>query len=85
MSYRIVTDTCCDFPQEMYAQLNLTVVPIYINIDTENNFPVLEQPVNQDNPAKIIRQNNGVHPIRPGYYQMGDTLYCYLKALLHSK
>ena len=28
MSYRIVTDTCCDFPQEMYAQLNLTVVPL---------------------------------------------------------
>ena len=66
-------------------KLNLTVVPVYMNIDTENNFPVLEQPVNQDNPAKIIRQNNGVHPIRPGYYQMGDTLYCYLKALLHNK
>ncbi len=28
MSYRIVTDTCCDFPQEMYGQLNLAVVPL---------------------------------------------------------
>ena len=28
MSYRIVTDTCCDFPQNMYAELNLTVVPL---------------------------------------------------------
>ena len=28
MSYRIVTDTCCDFPMEMYEQLNLTVVPL---------------------------------------------------------
>ena len=31
MSYRIVTDTCCDFPQEMYAQLNLTVIPLTLN------------------------------------------------------
>ena len=28
MSYRILTDTCCDFPQEMYEQLNLSVVPL---------------------------------------------------------
>ena len=66
-------------------ELNVTVVPIYINIDTENNYPILTQKVNQDNPATIIRQNNGVHPARAGYYQMGDTLYCYLKALLHHK
>lgn len=26
MSYRIITDTCCDFPKEMYAQLNLDTV-----------------------------------------------------------
>lgn len=28
MSYRIITDTCCDFPQEMYAQLGLIVTPL---------------------------------------------------------
>lgn len=28
MSYKIITDTCCDFPQEMYAQLNLDVVSL---------------------------------------------------------
>ena len=31
MSYRIVTDTCCDFPAHMYAELNLSVVPLSVN------------------------------------------------------
>ena len=66
-------------------ELKVTVVPIYMNIDTENNFPVKRQPVNGDNKAMIFRQNNGVHPAPAGYFQMGDTLYCCLKALLHNK
>jgi DegV family protein with EDD domain len=28
MSYRIFTDSCCDFPQELLAQLNITVTPL---------------------------------------------------------
>lgn len=28
MSYRILTDTCCDFPRQMYQALNLEVVPL---------------------------------------------------------
>ena len=66
-------------------ELKLHVVPIYMNIDTENNFPTRLQPVNEGNPKKILRANNGVHPAQPGYYQMGDTLYCYLKAILNNK
>lgn len=31
MSYRIVTDTCCDFPTQMYKELNLSVVPLSVN------------------------------------------------------
>ena len=31
MSYRIITDTCCDFPQQMYTDLNLSVVPLSVN------------------------------------------------------
>lgn len=30
MSYRIVTDTGCDFPQDMYRQLDLEVVPLTV-------------------------------------------------------
>ena len=57
----------------------------FYNIDTENNFPVKVQFVNEGNKTKVSRQDNGVHPARAGYNQMGDTLYCYLKALLHNK
>ena len=28
MSYRIITDNCCDFPAAMYEELNLSVVPL---------------------------------------------------------
>ena len=28
MSYQIITDTCCDFPEQMYDQLDLNVVPL---------------------------------------------------------
>ncbi len=31
MTYRIVTDTCCDFPTEMYGELKLSVVPLCVH------------------------------------------------------
>ncbi len=66
-------------------ELKLRVIPMYINIDTENNYPLQSQPVNGKNTHKIMRQNNGVHPAPAGYNQMGDTLYCFLKAYLSGK
>ena len=33
MAYRIVTDTCCDFPMEMYKELALGVVPLSVNFN----------------------------------------------------
>lgn len=30
MSYKIITDTCCDFPAEMYKELDLGVVPLSV-------------------------------------------------------
>ena len=30
MSYRIITDNCCDFPAAMYEDLNLSVVPLVV-------------------------------------------------------
>lgn len=30
MSYKIITDSCCDFPNEMYAELGLTMVPLSV-------------------------------------------------------
>lgn len=31
MSYRIITDSCCDFPQNMYAELHLSMIPLSLN------------------------------------------------------
>ena len=41
MSYRIVTDTCCDFPQTMYEELKLAVVPLTLNFrgSEYNEYP----------------------------------------------
>ena len=30
MSYKIITDTCCDFPAQMYAELDLVVCPLSV-------------------------------------------------------
>ena len=30
MNYQIITDSCCDFPDELYAELQLTVVPVTV-------------------------------------------------------
>ena len=36
MSYRIVTDTCCDFPAAMYSSLDLSVVPLSVRFRDED-------------------------------------------------
>ena len=36
MSYRIVTDTCCDFPEHMYEELGLTLVRLSVNFKGQN-------------------------------------------------
>jgi len=36
MSYRIITDTCCDFPAEVYGELGLGVVPLSVNFRGES-------------------------------------------------
>ena len=35
MSYRIITDSCCDLSEQMYADLGLTVVPLSLTIKGE--------------------------------------------------
>jgi len=36
MQYKIVTDTCCDFPSHMYRDLNLEVVPLSVPLQGES-------------------------------------------------
>lgn len=40
MSYKIITDTCCDLPEQMYDQLDVSVVSLSLTIkgQTVNNY-----------------------------------------------
>ena len=35
MSYKIITDTCCDFPAQMYQQLDLGLVNLSVRFQGE--------------------------------------------------
>ena len=43
MNYRIVTDTCCDFPQNMYKELDLAVVPLTVTYKSADYSSYSEQ------------------------------------------
>ncbi len=38
MSYKIITDTCCDFPAQMYQQLDLGVVSLSVRFEGEERM-----------------------------------------------
>lgn len=57
----------------------ISTIPVFINIDRENCFPVRDEPVCINSNAMIKRQSNGVHPAREGFNQMADTVYSWLK------
>lgn len=60
----------------------IVLVPVNVNLDTENNFPVRNLPVNMGNRRRMVRQSNGVHPAADGYNQMGDSYYAFMKYIL---
>ena len=43
MSYKIITDTCCDFPSQMYKDLDLQVVRLSVLYKGENYLEYTEQ------------------------------------------
>ena len=47
MAYRIITDTCCDFPQDMYAQLQLIQVPLSITFRGSEYFNFTEAEIKE--------------------------------------
>ena len=55
------------------------LIPLNVNLDTENNMQTETVVVNSRNTATKVRQNNGVHPANSGYYQMSDMIYYWLK------
>ena len=43
MSYRIITDTCCDYPVKMYTRLDLDVVPLSVSYNGKTYTSYSEQ------------------------------------------
>ncbi len=62
---------------------NIFLVPLFLNIDCVNNYPEKLEPVNARNRKKVTTQTNGVHPARPGYYQIADSFFFRIKDVLN--
>jgi lysophospholipase L1-like esterase len=58
---------------------NVSLIPAFVGIDCENNFPSRREKINSHDPKVIMRQSNGVHPASSGYKQIADVFYCWLK------
>ena len=61
---------------------NTFIIPAYVNLDTVHNVILYKAPANARCPEQIVRQGNGVHPSSPGYQQLADSIYCWLKGTL---
>lgn len=61
---------------------SLFMVPAFVNLDTIWGFPAQRVPPNPHSTDKVRRMSNGVHPTTPGYYQLGDSIYCWIKSRL---
>ena len=58
------------------------IVPANANLDCLRNYPSRNAAPNARATVKELRLSNGVHPGAAGYKQLGDTIYCWLKAML---
>lgn len=58
------------------------LVPINVNIDTRYNYGLESLPVNARNSKTVesIVANGGVHPDVPGYWQIADSFWYWLKS-----
>lgn len=61
---------------------NIFIIPAYLNLDCMNGYPVSSYPANSRTEHMANRLNNGVHPSKDGFYQIGDSIYAWLKAML---
>lgn len=60
----------------------LYLIPAFINIDAAHNYPSEEVTANSQSQVKVIRQSNALHPAAPGYGQIADIIYGWMKGLL---
>ena len=58
------------------------LIPEYVNLDTERDYPTWTAPANARSSEIIARVSNGPHPNADGYAKMADSIYCWLKAVI---
>ena len=61
---------------------NIFIVPVNVNLDCLRGYPRRMMPFNARTKKKGWRLRNGVHPAVPGHGQIGDSIYCWIKAEL---
>lgn len=61
---------------------SIYIIPSNANLDCVNNYPRSKTAWNSETKAEGSRLNNGVHPSAEGYRQIGDTIFCWIKAQL---
>ena len=61
---------------------NLYLIPVNVNLDCVNGFPLREYPVNARSTAKEQRVYDGSHLSPEGYRQYGDAIYGWIKSCL---
>ena len=55
------------------------LVATHVNLDCVHNYPEESVTWNANTDVKGVRQNNGAHPAKSGYDQIGDAVYAWLK------
>jgi hypothetical protein len=61
---------------------DIYLVPVHMNLDTYYNMQFAgAAAINARTATTAARQDNGVHPDVEGYYQIADSVYCFLKGM----
>jgi lysophospholipase L1-like esterase len=58
------------------------LIPVYLNFDTRNHYLTDTSPANARSDQQVNRVRDGVHPAPAGYKQIGDSIYCWMKAVM---
>jgi lysophospholipase L1-like esterase len=61
------------------------LLPAHVNIDSVWGFPRTSVALGGHEETKIPRMSNGVHPATAGYYQIGDSIFAWMKARLAAR
>jgi lysophospholipase L1-like esterase len=60
-------------------------MPVYLNLDVENNYPKTTMPLNLRSQENTSRVSDGTHPNEAGYRQNGDVIFSWIKSMLSNQ